>query len=332
MRQFTRTDPTVTCVKLTDLYGKFLVEPLPRGYGTVLGTVLRRTLLSSISGAAVTMVKIDGVAHEFSTLPGVVEDMTELILNLKELAVRVLLEDSERSGARSWRARLEAEGEGEVTGADIIVPSDLQIVNPELHLATLTQDDARLCMELTIAEGLGYVPAEEQDLSTQVLGTIPVDSIFSPVRQVNHRVEATRGDDHTEYDRLILEIVTNGAVGPNKALSQAAHILDGYYRLFFNFRETASPTERDRLEETLEPVDEWTHCKIEDLEFSVRTYNCLKKENINTVGDLLRLTEAELTSIRNFGRKSLAEVISKLEERNLSLRGGMSSKEALGKD
>lgn len=331
MRAFTGTDPTVTCVKLTDLYGKFLVEPLPQGYGRVLGTALRRTLLSSIPGAAVTMVKIDGVAHEFSTLPGVVEDMTELILNLKELAIQVLLQDPERTSTRSWRARLEVEGEGEVIGADLIVPSDLQIVNPDLHLATLTEEGARLCMELTIAEGLGYRPAEEQDLSGQVLGTIPLDSIFSPVRQVNHRVEATR-HDHTEYDRLILEILTNGAVKPQQALSQAAHILDGYYRLFFNFRETASLIERDRLEESLEPLDEWIHCKIEDLEFSVRTYNCLKKENINTVADLLRLTEAELIGIRNFGRKSLAEVIGKLEERNLSLRGGMSSREALEKD
>lgn len=319
MREIAKPEPKVSCVKLTDEYGKFLVEPLPRGYGTTLGNGLRRTLLSSIPGAAVTYVKIDNAAHEFTTLPGIVEDITEIILNLKELAIRVRL-DGESDFRQPWTGRVEAEGVGEVTGADVILPSDLEVVNPQLHLAQLTTEEARLFMELTVELGVGYVPSEKHDLAGKSLGTIPVDSIFAPVRRVNHVVEATRVGHQTDFDRLVLEIWTNGAVAPSEALSRAARILHDYYRLFFDFEEVALPEERFEPEVEAEPGSEWLDFKIEELDFSVRTYNCLKKENINTVGDLIRWTEPDLLGIRNFGKKSLTEVTEKLAERGLRLR------------
>jgi len=319
MREIAKPEPTVSCVKLTDEYGKFLVEPLPRGYGTTLGNGLRRTLLSSIPGAAVTFVKIDNAAHEFTTLPGVVEDITEIILNLKDLAIQVHL-DGESDFRQPWTGRVEAEGVGEVTGADVILPSDLEVVNPQLHLAQLTTEEARLFMELTVEFGVGYVPSEKHDLTGKSLGTIPVDSVFTPVRRVNHVVEATRVGHQTDLERLVLEIWTNGAVVPNEALSRAARILHDYYRLFFDFEEAALPEEKFEPEAEAEPGSEWMDFKIEELDFSVRTYNCLKKENINTVGELIRWTEPDLLGIRNFGKKSLMEVTEKLSERGLRLR------------
>lgn len=314
--------PLVDPVRVTPDYGKFLIEPLPHGYGTTLGNALRRALLSSVPGVAITSARIEGVAHEFTTLPGVLEDMTELVLNLKELAFCVVgtgaagLEAGQR-----WPARIEAEGKGEVTGADVELPADLLVVNPELHLATLTADDARLAIDLAIETGVGYVAADRHDVSAQGLGVIPVDSLFTPVQRVNHAVESTRVGHQTDLDRLVLEIWTNAAMTPVDALSSAARVLDGYFRLFFDFRtEPRLEAAEGGLSTVAEgPRSELLEAKIEELDFSVRTYNCLKKENINTILELVTLKEKDLLEIRNLGAKSLSEIREKLEERHLTL-------------
>lgn len=313
--------PIVEPVRVAPDYGKFIVEPLPHGYGTTLGSALRRVLLSSIPGIAITNAKIDGVAHEFTTLPGVQEDMTELILNLKDVAFQPAEAGTGLEEGQRWAGRIEAEEVGEVTGADVIVPPEIAVVNPEVHIATLTHPDARLCLELSIETGSGYVPAEEHDVSQMGLGVIPVDSVFTPVRRVNHIVESTRVGHRTDLDRLVLEIWTNSAMTPSVALMTAARILDSYFRLFFDFRTEP----RDLDVEGLRAGDgsggrsELLDAKIEELDFTVRTYNCLKKEGINTIGELVQFSQRALLEIRNLGQKSLTEIIEKLEERGLSL-------------
>ncbi|HIE51746.1 MAG TPA: DNA-directed RNA polymerase subunit alpha [Armatimonadetes bacterium] len=312
-------EPHINCVKLTGEYGKFLVEPLPKGYGITLGNALRRVILSSIPGVAVTAARIDGITHEFTTLPGVKEDVTEIILNLKDLAIRVEGGIDTAEVGQQWEGRIAVEGEGEVTGADVILPSELEVINPEVHIATVTEEGGKLVMDLVVQYGRGYLPVEKQDLRHRPLGTIPVDAIFSPIRRVNHMVEATRVGQQTDFDRLVLEVWTNGAITPNEAVSKAARILAAYLGLFYDFEErevVGIPEIREEVEEGVE----WLDAKIEELEFSVRTYNCLKKENINTVRELIKFTADDLLGIRNFGRKSLAEVEGKLAERGLSLR------------
>lgn len=315
-------EPIVDPVRVTPEYGKFIVEPLPHGFGTTLGTALRRVLLNSVPGVAITAARIDGVAHEFTALPHVLEDMTELILNLKEVALHPgspSLLDTETP--QRFSGRIEAEGQGEVTGADVtVLGADIGVVNPELHLATLTHDDARLVIDLTIETGVGYVQADKHDVSQMGLGVIPVDSVFTPVTRVNHVVESTRVGHLTDLDRLVLEIWTNAAMTPVTALSQAAKILDGYFRLFFDFRsepldEVPSRTRADGAG----PRSEAMEAKIEELDFSVRTYNCLKKEHIDTIGELVQLSEKALLEIRNLGTKSLNEIKDKLAERGLRL-------------
>lgn len=314
--------PMVDPVRVAPDYGKFVIEPLPHGFGVTLGNALRRALLSSVPGVAITTARIEGIAHEFTTMPHVLEDMTELILNLKAVAFQVVQPNAVGFDLpHRWQGKIQAEGEGEVTGADLEVPAEIEVVNPDLHIATLTHEDARLSIELTIETGVGYTPADKHDVSQVGLGVVPVDSLFTPVQRVNHHVERTRVEHLTDLDRLVLEIWTNGAMTPSNALSTAARILDGYFRLFFEFRSEPSDEAAEGTDTGTEegPRREVLDAKIEELDFSVRTYNCLKKENINTIGELVKLSEKALLDIRNLGSKSLHEIQDKLTERSLSL-------------
>jgi len=295
-------------------YGKFVIEPLERGYGTTLGNSLRRVLLSSLPGAAVSSVKIDGVLHEFTTIPGVKEDVTELILNLKDLALKNLSETQDVK-----IAYLEASGEGEVFAGDIKFDSDIALMNPDLHIATLSGgNDCRLSMEITITKGRGYVGADKNKLPSQPIGLIPIDSIYTPVSRVNYLVENTRVGQITDYDKLTLEIWTNGTIKPDDAVSLGARILNEHLNLFVDLSDNARATEimiekdEGRKEKILE-------LSIEELDLSVRSYNCLKRAGINTVEDLASKTEEDMMKVRNLGRKSLEEVLNKMAELGLAL-------------
>ena len=289
-------------------YGKFVVEPLERGYGVTLGNSLRRILLSSLPGAAVTSVRIDGILHEFSTIPGVKEDVTEIILNLKKLAISLHGDDRKR-------AMINVTGPCEVTGADIIADQDLEIINPDLHIATL-EDNATLVMEINIATGRGYVPAEQNKDENTPIAVIPVDSIYTPVRKVNFTVENTRVGQVTDYERLILEIWTDGSITPEEGVSLGAKILEEHLKLFIGLIDSTDKIEimTDKEEDTKDKVLEMS---IEELELSVRSFNCLKRAGINTVQELTLKTEDEMIKIRNLGRKSLDEVKNKLAEMGL---------------
>jgi DNA-directed RNA polymerase subunit alpha len=303
-------------------YGKFLAEPLERGYGTTLGSALRRVLLSFIPGAAITFVTIEGVLHEFSAIPGVVEDVTEILLNLKELGIKVLetpegpdIPQAPTEGPRTLR--IERTGAGEILGADIETPADVEIVNKDLHIATLDSPDASLSIQMEVQRGRGYIPAEEHDTSRRPIGAVPVDSIFTPVRKVGFWVEPTRVGHLTDFDRLIIEVGTNGTIDPGDAISDAAKILDRYLILFFDFQhqeeELAGPPEVESA------LTRQLQTKIEEMDFSVRTSNCLRREGITTVGELIQRTESDLMRIRNFGRKSLQEIKDKLAGMGLEL-------------
>lgn len=298
-------------------YGKFVVEPLEKGYGTTLGNALRRVLLSSIPGAAVVAVKIEGVLHEFSTVPGAVEDTTEILLNLKELAIRVTDSHAGR-GEVPLTLRLDRHGPGEVIAADIETPAEVEIINKNLHLATLDNAEARLAMEMEVAIGTGFIVAEQQPRRHEI-GTVPIDAILSPVRKVTFRVEPTRVGHHTDYDRLTLEVRTNGTIAPADAISEAAKILDRYLILFFDFssedRDLHASTESDIARQRV------LETRVDDMDFSVRTLNCLRKDGIATLGELIEHSEADLMQIRNFGRKSLNEVKAKLADLDLRLAG-----------
>lgn len=301
-------------------YGKFVIEPLERGYGATLGSSLRRVLLSSIPGAAITYVKIDKVMHEFSTIPGVKEDTTELLLNLKGLNIRVHTTGDVKEPKT---IRIDRKGEGVVTGADVECPSDVEIVNPQVYLATINDNESTLSIELTIEINKGYVlPDRLERRSLMNIGTIPMGAAFTPVRKVNYIVEQTRVQSNTNLERLVLEVWTNGTITPETAISEAAKILVSYFKLFEGFRPVTGVDDGDPL---LEPGLEGPpapNIRIEELDFSVRTYNCLKKANILTVPDLVHYTENDLMQIRNFGRKSLTEVREKLTALGLILRGG----------
>lgn len=293
------------------LYGRFVVEPLLRGYGTTLGNAIRRMLLSSLPGAAVTSIKIDGVLHEFSTIPGVKEDVTEIILNLKKLSVRL-------NGDSTKRAIINAVGPCEVTGADIQADSELEICNPNLHIATL-EENATLVMELNFARGRGYVSAEMNKTESTPISVIPVDSIFTPVRKVNFTVENTRVGQVTDYDRLVLEIWTDGSITPEEGVSIGAKIMQEHLNLFIQLTDSTGnmeimvEKEEDQKEKALEMT-------IEELELSVRSFNCLKRAAINTVEELTQRTEDDMMKVRNLGKKSLDEVKAKLDELGLTLR------------
>ena len=292
-------------------YGRFVVEPLERGYGTTLGNALRRILLSSLPGAAVTSVKIDGVLHEFSTIPGVKEDVTEIILNLKKLAIRL-------NGENTKRVIINAVGPKEVTAADIIGDSDLEIFNPDLHIATL-EENATLVMEINMARGRGYVPAEMNKTESTPISVIPVDSIYTPVRKVNFTVENTRVGQVTDYDRLVLEIWTDGSITPDEGVSIGAKIMQEHLNLFIQLTDATGAMEImvEKEEDQKEKALEMT---IEELELSVRSFNCLKRAAINTVEELTQKSEEDMMKVRNLGKKSLDEVKAKLEELGLGLR------------
>ncbi|SHE80388.1 DNA-directed RNA polymerase subunit alpha [Desulforamulus putei] len=293
-------------------YGKFVVEPLERGYGITLGNSLRRILLSSLPGAAVTSVKIEGVLHEFSTVPGVREDVTDIILNLKNLCLKIHGADEEKV------LRVEAQTEGPVTAGDIIHDADVEILNPDLHLATL-DTGGRLFMEITVNKGRGYVSAEKNKKGEHIIGVIPVDSIYTPVRKVNYTVENTRVGQITDYDKLTLEVWTNGSIRPDEATSLSAKILSEHLRLFIGLTETVNDVEI-MVEKEEEQKDKIMEMTIEELDLSVRSYNCLKRAGINTVEELIQRNEEDMMKVRNLGKKSLEEVVNKLRELGLSLR------------
>jgi len=291
-------------------YGKYVVEPLERGYGTTLGNALRRILLSSLPGTAITSIKIAGVQHEFSTIPGVKEDVTEIVLNVKGIIAKL-------HGEGPKTMYIEANGEGVITAGDIKADSEVEILNPELHIATLGPD-ASLNMELTLGHGRGYVPADRNKPAQTIIGLIPVDSVYTPVRKVNYTVENTRVGDLTDFDRLTLEIWTNGTISARDAVSLGARILVDHFVLFTDLSETvgSKSTVVEKAEAQRDKVLEMT---IEELDLSVRSFNCLKRANINTVEDLISKTEDEMMKVRNLGRKSLEEVINKLAMMGLSL-------------
>lgn len=305
--------PKIETVSISEdgTYGKFVVEPLERGYGTTLGNSLRRILLSSLPGAAVSSVQIDGVLHEFSTIPGVVEDVTEIILNLKGLSLKIH-SDEEKV------LEIDAEGKGTVTAGDIRADSDVEILNPDLHIATLSSD-GRLHMRIHACRGRGYVPAEKNKREDQMIGVIPVDSIFTPITRVNFTVENTRVGQVTNYDKLTLEVWTDGSIRPEEAVSLGAKILTEHLMLFVGLTDEAKDAEImvEKEEDKKEKVLEMT---IEELDLSVRSYNCLKRAGINTVQELTQKTEEDMMKVRNLGRKSLEEVTQKLAELGLSLR------------
>ena len=305
--------PKIEIAEISDdkRYGRFVVEPLERGYGTTLGNALRRILLSSLPGAAVTSIKIDGILHEFSTIPGVKEDVTEIILNLKKLAVRL-------EGENTKRAIINAVGPKEVTAADIIGDADIEIFNPDLHIATL-EENATLVMEINLARGRGYVPAEQNKTESTPNSVIPVDSIYTPVKMVNYTVENTRVGQVTDYDRLVLEIWTDGSITPEEGVSIGAKIMQEHLNLFIQLTDTTDALEImvEKEEDQKEKALEMT---IEELELSVRSFNCLKRAAINTVEELTQKSEDDMMKVRNLGKKSLDEVKAKLEELGLGLR------------
>ncbi|ADI25207.1 MULTISPECIES: DNA-directed RNA polymerase subunit alpha [Geobacillus] len=305
--------PKIETVELSEdaKYGKFVVEPLERGYGTTLGNSLRRILLSSLPGAAVTSVQIDGVLHEFSTIDGVVEDVTAIILNIKKLALKIY-SDEEKT------LEIDVQGEGVVTAADITHDSDVEILNPDLHIATLAEG-GRLRMRMTAKRGRGYVPAEANKREDQPIGVIPIDSIYTPVSRVSYQVENTRVGQVTDYDKLTIDVWTDGSIGPKEAISLGAKILTEHLNIFVGLTDEAQNAEImvEKEDDQKEKVLEMT---IEELDLSVRSYNCLKRAGINTVQELTQKTEEDMMKVRNLGRKSLEEVKAKLAELGLSLR------------
>lgn len=297
-------------------YGRFVVEPLERGYGTTLGNSLRRIMLSSLPGSAVTSVKIKGVLHEFSSIPGVKEDVTEIIMNIKELAIK------NDSTADVSTAYIEYEGEGVVTAADIHVDSNIEILNKDLVIATLSGGaDSRLDMELTISKGRGYVGADKNKIEDLSIDVIAVDSIYTPVERVNMIVENTRVGQVTDYDKLTLDVFTNGTLAPDEAVSLAAKVLSEHLNLFIDLSENAKSTEV-MVETKDDEKGKVLEMSIDELELSVRSYNCLKRAGINTVEELTNKTSEDMMKVRNLGRKSLEEVLSKLKELGLELRSG----------
>jgi len=288
-----------------DKYAKFIIEPLERGFGITLGNALRRVLLSSIPGSAVTYMKIDGVLHEFSTIPGVVEDTTNLMLNLKGLPVKMSTDEPKVLS-------LSASGAREVTAADIAPDAEVEILDPGYHIATLTAKSAKLSMEIGVEKHRGYVTSERQRNVEHMIGLIPLDSIFSPIRKVNFTVDDTRVGQNVDFDRLTIEIETNGSITPDDALSIAAQIVQEQLDLFVNFSSEEKPVSQA-------PVSEWD-VPVETLNLSVRSFNCLKRAGISKVSELLDMSEDEIIEMRNFGKKSLDEIKQVLEERGLSLR------------
>ena len=309
--------PKITVAEISDdkKFGKFVVEPLERGYGTTLGNSLRRIMLSSLPGAAVSQVKIEGVLHEFSPIPGVKEDVTEIILNLKSLAIRNSSETDEPK-----TAYIEYEGEGVVHASDIQVDSDIEIMNPDQVIATLNGGpESRIYIEMTITKGRGYISADKGKSDDQPIGVIAVDSIYTPVERVNMTVENTRVGQQTDFDKLTLDVWTKGTMNPEEAVSLAAKVLSEHLKLFIDLTETAKTAEV-MIEKEDNEKEKVLEMNIDELELSVRSYNCLKRAGINTVEELCNKTSEDMMKVRNLGRKSLEEVLAKLKELGLSLK------------
>ena len=298
-------------------YGRFVVEPLERGYGTTLGNSLRRIMLSSLPGAAVSQVKIDGVLHEFSSIPGVKEDVTEIIMNIKNLAIR------NNSASNDPKiAYIEFEGEGVVRASDIQVDSDIEIMNPDLVIANLNGGaDSKLYMELTITKGRGYISADKNKSEDTPIGVIAVDSIYTPIERVNLKVENTRVGQITDYDKLTLDVYTNGTIQPDEAVSLAAKVLNEHLSLFIDLSDRGIEAQV-MADKPMDPKGKVMDMNIDELELSVRSYNCLKRAGINTVEELCNKTADDMMKVRNLGRKSLEEVLGKLSELGLQLRTG----------
>lgn len=300
----------VDAESLTQSYGKFVAEPLERGFGTTLGNSLRRVLLSSLQGSAITAVKIDGVEHEFTTVSEVAEDVTDIVLNLKEVLLRMHTNEVKT-------LRIEAEGPREVKAGDILADDQVEILNPGHHICTLSEG-GKLRMEMTCRRGRGYVPAAENKLGAEAIGTIPVDSLFSPIRKVNYQVTNARVGQVTDYDRLSLEVWTDGSVTPQDAVAYAAKIIKEQLTVFVNFDETEEPVAMEAPKEEAK-LNENLFRSVDELELSVRSANCLQQANIKTIGDLVQRSEAEMLKTKNFGRKSLKEIKEILSEMGLSL-------------
>ena len=298
-------------------YGRFVVEPLERGYGTTLGNSLRRIMLSSLPGAAVSQVKIEGVLHEFSSIPGVKEDVTEIIMNIKNIAIR------NNSASNDTKiAYIEFEGEGIVRASDIQVDSDIEIMNPDLVIANLNGGaDSKLYMELTITKGRGYISADKNKSEDTPIGVIAVDSIYTPIERVNLKVENTRVGQITDYDKLTLDVYTNGTIQPDEAVSLAAKVLNEHLSLFIDLSDRGIEAQV-MADKPMDPKGKVMDMNIDELELSVRSYNCLKRAGINTVEELCNKTADDMMKVRNLGRKSLEEVLGKLSELGLQLRTG----------
>lgn len=315
MREFQK--PQIKTIEISDdkKYGKFEVEPLERGYGITLGNALRRVMQSSLPGTAISSIKIDGVLHEFSTIPGVKEDVSEIILNLKNVAIKSLDDEAEEA-----TAYIDFQGQGIVTAADIQISSEYEIVNPEQIIATLSgSDEAHLGVELKISKGRGYVGADKNKREDMAIGEIAIDSLFSPICRVNFTVENARVGQVMDYDKLNMEIFTNGTIAPNEALSLSAKVLNDHLALFIDMSEGAKKTSFIVEPEVGEDESNLS-MPIDDLDLSVRSYNCLKRAGINTVADLISKSEDDMMKVRNLGRKSLDEVLGKLSEMGLSLK------------
>ena len=311
--------PEIEIVEISEdkKYGKFVVEPLERGYGTTLGNSLRRIMLSSLPGAAVSQVKIEGVLHEFTSIPGVKEDVTEIIMNLKSLSIKNNSETNEPKVAY-----IEFSGEGVVTAADIHADADIEILNPDLVIATLNGGaDSKLYMELTITKGRGYVSADKNKNDELPIGVIAVDSIYTPVERVNLSIQNTRVGQITDYDKLTLDVYTNGTLAPDEAVSLAAKVLSEHLSLFIDLSEIADKADV-MVEKEESEKEKVLEMNIDELELSVRSYNCLKRAGINTVEELTNKTSEDMMKVRNLGRKSLEEVLAKLKELGLQLKSG----------
>ena len=308
--------PKITMEEATDKnHGRFVVEPLERGYGTTLGNALRRIMLSSLPGAAVSQVKIDGVLHEFTTIPGVKEDVSEIIMNLKNLAIR-----NDSASDEPKTAYIEFEGEGVIHASDIQADTDIEIVNPDQVIATVSGGrDSKIYMELTITKGRGYVSAEKSKTDDMPIGVIAVDAIYTPVERVNMTVGDTRVGQQTDFDRLTLDVWTKGTLSPREAVSLAAKVLNEHLKLFVDLSETAQVAEV-MIEKEDDEKEKVLEMNIDELELSVRSYNCLKRAGINTVEELCSKTSEDMMKVRNLGRKSLEEVLAKLKDLGLQLK------------
>lgn len=303
-------------------YGRVVVEPLERGWGDTLGNALRRTLLSSLQGVAVISVRIDGVVHEYSSIPGVTEDVTDIILNLKQMRLRLLADEDAT-------LRLDVSGEGEVKASDIEKNPDVQILNPELHIATI-DSDAKLKIEMRVSDGRGYVPAEMNKREDDPVGTIPTDALFSPVTRVNYTVEDTRVGQRTDLDKLLLDVWTDGSLGIEDAVGYASKLLYDHFGMFVNFEGELEPVEERVVDERTDKLRQLLKMRVDELELSVRSNNCLRAANIHTLADLVRNQESDMLKYKNFGRKSLIELNQVLS--NLGLSFGMDVDKIMGQD